>query len=111
MREKVTIFKHGMLNVKTTRSKNLPTLRDPEMAFYSAPLVKQDILRKDQTDGKLTLQNVSLPPIYIPFFPKTEVRAHSPDEVVKTTQENTQTHNTQCFLQINFDDYFGFRVT
>lgn len=37
-------------------------------------------------------RNVSLPPMYIPFLLNREVRAHSPDEVVKTTQEK-KIHN------------------
>lgn len=103
----MTIFKNWNAECQNDLSKDLPPRQDPETALDSATLLKQGNLIEGQKDGKLTLQNVSLPPIYTPFLTKIEVHAHSPDEVVKTIR-GKKIH--KCFLQINFDDYFGCRV-
>lgn len=103
-RRKDDNFQNWNAECQNDLSNDLPPLQDPETAVDSATVLKQGDLLKGQKDGKLTLQNVSLPPIYIPFLPKREVHAHSPDEVVKTTQGEKI---SKCFLQINFDDYLA----
>lgn len=88
----MTIFKDWNAECQNDLSKDLPPRQDPETALDSATLLKQGNLVKGQKDGKLTLQNVSLPPIYTPFLTKIEVHAHSPDEVVKTTRGKKYTN-------------------
>lgn len=83
-----------MLNVKATGARIFQHCRTLKQLWI---LLKQGNFLKDQKDGELTPKCF---PSYLCTLLKTEVHAHSPNEVAETTQEEKHTHTNAFFRLI-----------